>query len=41
MEEKLTEFYPLEFLEDKNGAKQNWEAIAQIPFIDETKLIEE
>jgi len=35
----LKEFFPLEFKIDLNGKKNQWEAIVQIPFIDESKLI--
>jgi len=32
-------FYPLEFEQDLNGKKQDWEAIVKIPFIDEERLL--
>lgn len=35
----ILDFYPLEFEQDLNGKKQDWEAIVKIPFIDETRLL--
>ncbi|KAJ6560949.1 exonuclease II [Mycena sp. CBHHK59/15] len=32
-------FYPLEFEQDLNGKKQDWEAIVKIPFIDQDRLL--
>lgn len=37
---KLIDYYPVEFLTDLNGKKQEWEAVVLIPFIDETKLLD-
>lgn len=38
-ESSIIDFYPQQFLLDKNGKKQAWEAIVLIPFIDEKRLI--
>lgn len=35
----ILDFYPLEFEQDLNGKKQDWEAIVKIPFIDEARLL--
>ena len=35
----ILDFYPLEFEQDLNGKKQEWEAVVKIPFIDETRLL--
>ncbi|KAF8635064.1 hypothetical protein AX15_000556 [Amanita polypyramis BW_CC] len=35
----ILDFYPLEFEQDLNGKKQEWEAIVKIPFIDEARLL--
>ncbi|KAG0700160.1 exonuclease II [Suillus ampliporus] len=35
----ILDFYPLEFEQDLNGKKQEWEAIVKIPFIDEERLL--
>lgn len=35
----ILDFYPLEFEQDLNGKKQDWEAIVKIPFIDERRLL--
>lgn len=35
----IIDFYPLDFIADLNGKKQDWEAIVKIPFIDETRLL--
>ncbi|KAJ7785537.1 exonuclease II [Mycena olivaceomarginata] len=35
----ILDFYPLEFEQDLNGKKQDWEAIVKIPFIDEGRLL--
>ena len=35
----ILDFYPVEFEQDLNGKKQEWEAIVKIPFIDETRLL--
>ena len=34
----ILDFYPVEFEQDLNGKKQDWEAIVKIPFIDENRL---
>ncbi|KAJ7067517.1 exonuclease II, partial [Mycena amicta] len=35
----ILDFYPLEFEQDLNGKKQDWEAVVKIPFIDEKRLL--
>ena len=35
----ILDFYPLEFEQDLNGKKQEWEAVVKIPFIDESRLL--
>lgn len=35
----ILDFYPVEFEQDLNGKKQDWEAIVKIPFIDESRLV--
>ncbi|GET01384.1 exonuclease Kem1, putative [Rhizophagus clarus] len=35
----IIDFYPREFTTDMNGKKQEWEAIVNIPFIDQRRLI--
>lgn len=35
----IIDFYPVEFEQDLNGKKQDWEAIVKIPFIDEKRLL--
>lgn len=35
----ILDFYPLEFEQDLNGKKQDWEAIVKIPFIVEERLL--
>ena len=35
----ILDFYPLEFEQDLNGKKQDWEAIVKIPFINEERLL--
>lgn len=35
----ILDFYPVEFEQDLNGKKQEWEAIVKIPFIDEDRLL--
>ncbi|KAH7884247.1 exonuclease II [Phlebopus sp. FC_14] len=35
----ILDFYPVEFEQDLNGKKQDWEAIVKIPFINEDRLL--
>ncbi|KAL4244297.1 5'-3' exoribonuclease 1 [Abortiporus biennis] len=35
----ILDFYPIEFEQDLNGKKQEWEAVVKIPFIDEHRLL--
>lgn len=35
----ILDFYPIEFEQDLNGKKQEWEAVVKIPFIEETRLL--
>ncbi|GAA5821456.1 hypothetical protein JCM11251_004633 [Rhodosporidiobolus azoricus] len=35
----IIDFYPVNFEQDLNGKKQDWEAIVKIPFIDEQRLL--
>lgn len=37
----VVDFYPLDFDTDQNGKRNAWEAIVVIPFIDETRLLDE
>lgn len=36
----IIDFYPLDFMADLNGKKQDWEAVVKIPFIDEKRLLD-
>ena len=38
-ESPIIDFYPRDFELDMNGKKQEWEAVVQIPFIDERRLL--
>lgn len=35
----IIDFYPVDFIQDLNGKKQDWEAIVKIPFIEEERLL--
>jgi 5'-3' exoribonuclease 1 len=35
----ILDFYPLDFEQDLNGKKQEWEAVVKIPFIDKKRLL--
>lgn len=35
----ILDFYPLEFEQDLNGKKQDWEAVVKIPFINQDRLL--
>ncbi|KAF8525866.1 exonuclease II [Hysterangium stoloniferum] len=35
----ILDFYPVEFFQDLNGKKQDWEAVVKIPFITEERLL--
>ncbi|CAN6599240.1 5'-3' exoribonuclease 1 [Trichomonascus vanleenenianus] len=35
----IIDFYPREFELDKNGKKNDWEAVVKIPFVDEKRLL--
>jgi 5'-3' exoribonuclease 2 len=40
-EQRLADFYPMDFGVDLNGKTMAYEAIVLIPFMDEAKLLEE
>ena len=35
----IIDFYPRDFELDMNGKKQDWEAVVNIPFIDQARLL--
>jgi len=35
---ELSDYYPREFTTDQNGKRQSWEAVINIPFIDENRM---
>ncbi|KAI8053522.1 XRN 5'-3' exonuclease N-terminus-domain-containing protein [Syncephalis plumigaleata] len=35
----IVDFYPLDFSQDLNGKKADWEAVVRIPFIDQDRLL--
>jgi 5'-3' exoribonuclease 1 len=35
----IIDFYPLDFTQDLNGKKAEWEAVVRIPFIDQDRLL--
>ncbi|KAI9594045.1 XRN 5'-3' exonuclease N-terminus-domain-containing protein [Syncephalis fuscata] len=35
----IVDFYPLDFTQDLNGKKAEWEAVVRIPFIDQDRLL--
>lgn len=37
----IADFYPLDFPEDPNGQRYQWQWVALLPFIDETRLLEQ
>lgn len=39
-ESPIIDFYPAEFERDQNGKKQEWEAVINIPFIDQKRLVD-
>lgn len=37
-ESPILDYYPQDFEQDRNGKKNDWEAVVKIPFIDQDRL---